>query len=231
MSKLKSILVWDLPTRLWHWFTAAAIFYAWFSIEFLENMDHHFWAGYTALCLILFRLIWGLVGGTPSRFSEFFRAISNLRGYNATLLQRDSTSYLGHNPMGAIAALLMMLCIAIQVVTGLFNTDDYFFGPLSGLVDTELRNLLGRIHEWNFDLLTAFIVLHIAAIGFYQFYKKQSLTKAMINGRKTTTAKEEVGFKFVSLWLALAILLACAAAVYALANCCADSIPSGEIYF
>ncbi len=229
--KQATVNVWDLPTRLWHWLTAIAIFYAWFSIDILENMDHHFWSGYTVLALILFRLIWGFCGSTYSRFKAFFKSIKDLSSYRKTLFKKDSTPYLGHNPIGSLAALTMMLCIAIQTLTGLFNTDDYFFGPLSGLVDSASRNWFGQIHDRNFDVLTILIGLHLIAILFYQFYKKQNLSQAMLTGRKPLTELSRHTIKKASLLLALIVILICIAVVYGLANCCQDSIPSGEIYF
>ncbi|MGK0374988.1 MAG: cytochrome b, partial [Arenicella sp.] len=58
----KFILVWDLPTRLFHWGLLLAVFYSWLSIDVLENMQHHFYSGYVVLTLLLFRLVWGFVG-------------------------------------------------------------------------------------------------------------------------------------------------------------------------
>jgi len=163
-----------------------------------------------------------------NRHRHFLRLVQHRY---SRLFKKDSTPYLGHNPIGSLAALTMMLCIAIQTLTGLFNTDDYFFGPLSGLVDSASRNWFGQIHDRNFDVLTILIGLHLIAILFYQFYKKQNLSQAMLTGRKPLTELSRHPIKKASLLLALIVILICIAVVYALANCCQDSIPSGEIYF
>ena len=146
--------------------------------------------------------------------------------------RNEGKHYLGHNPIGSLSALAMLLAILIQASTGLFNSDDYFFGPLSGLIDKKLASLLSNIHEINFDLLTLLITTHLIAILYYKLYKKENLSSAMITGKKAAIATDErnnsVAIGGSRLFLALFVLALSAGAVYGLVNAFSDTLPSGE---
>ena len=175
----KKVLVWDLPTRICHWLLAVSIVYSWYCVEIAEDMEQHFWSGYTILSLILFRFIWGFVGSRYARFSSFLFPKEEIVSYARSIKSRTTNKhYLGHNPIGSLSALAMMLAILLQASTGLFNSDDYYFGPLSGLIDKKLAACLSSIHQLNFDLLKLLIATHIIAILYYKFYKKENLSKA-----------------------------------------------------
>lgn len=229
----KKVLVWDLPTRICHWLLAVSIVYSWYCIEIVEDMEQHFWSGYTILTLILFRLIWGFIGSRYARFSSFLFPKEEIVSYAKSIKSRTiNKHYLGHNPIGSLSALAMMLAILLQASTGLFNSDDYYFGPLSGLIDKKLTAYLSSIHQLNFDLLKLLIATHIIAILYYKFYKKENLSKAMITGKKTALATDEgnkpVAISGSKLILALLVLALCAAIVYGLANAFSDTLPSNE---
>ena len=219
--------VWDVPTRLAHWLLVILITYAWFAVEILEDMQQHFWAGYGVLSVILFRFIWGFAGTTHARFSSFLQTPNTVWHYAKTLSQRSSTAYLGHNPMGGLSALVLVIVILVQASTGLFNSDDYFHGPLSGLVGQATRGTIGWIHQINSDVLTALVGLHIVAIVFYKLFKRQSLTSAMITGNKPAALNGEA-IEGSKLCLALLVLLVCAAIVYYIATGFTDTLPSSE---
>jgi cytochrome b len=236
------ILVWDIPTRLCHWLLACTISYSWYSIEILENVEQHFWSGYIALTLIVFRIIWGFVGTRHARFSSFFYNSAQIKAYTKTLLDKTSNSnstskrYFGHNPVGSLSAILMIMAILTQAITGLFNSDDYYFGPLSGLVGEDLRESLGEFHHLNFDFLIILIVIHILAILFYQFHKRENLTKAMVTGKKELNDRDAIiasdqrisGSKMGTALIVLAISIA---AVYLLANAFSDTLSTSEFNF
>jgi len=232
----KRVLVWDLPTRLCHWLMVIAISYAWFAVEILEDMQQHFWAGYSMLTLLIFRAAWGFVGSRYARFRNFFFSLSEVAAYSKTLPKKVTTKqkhYLGHNPVGSLSALIMLLVLIFQAATGLFSNDEYYFGPLSGLVSRGWSAELTELHHLNFNLVKAFIGLHIAAIVFYWFYKKDNLTAAMITGKKNapTNSTDNTHEIKPRLWLAALILLLSAVLVYGLANAFSDTLPSVELYY
>lgn len=234
----KLIPVWDLPMRLFHWSLVIAVFYSWFSIEVLENMQQHFYAGYTVLTLLLFRLVWGLIGPGYARFRSFIFTFREIGGYAKTLLSRSQlskgTTYIGHNPLGGVSALVMIGLLLAQAVLGLFSSDDYYFGPLSGLIDTGTIALTSQLHSVNSNVVFSMIGLHIAAIAYYKFSKKQDLTKAMITGRRlfSEPVTGDEGWRPLSNLLALITLFICIVAVVWLATAFLDRLPtSTESYY
>lgn len=219
--------VWDLPTRLFHWGLLAALLYSWLSVEILEDMQQHFYAGYCVLTLLLFRLVWGVIGSRYSRFRSFIFSPSQIICYVGQLSVNEH-EYHGHNPLGGLAVMAMLLVLIVQVTAGLFSNDDYFYGPLSGLVSSQVSAWFTRLHSNNIYVIYALMALHVFAIAYYQFAKNQSLTKAMITGNKDL-AKEEGGVqRQTSNLVALIVLLVCAALVYCLINVFSASIPTPD---
>jgi cytochrome b len=209
-------VIWDLPTRLFHWLLVLLIAAAWWSQE-QDASEWHARIGYAVLSLLFFRLAWGLVGSETSRFSSFIRGPGNALRYIRGLFGSGAASaHVGHNPVGGYSVVLMLLSLLVQVGTGLFLYDDeLFWAPLNDLVSEETAELLEEVHELNFNLLLGLIALHVAAILYYRFAKKQDLVSPMIRG----TAELPQGVpppRIVSGGIALVLLVASAAAVYAL---------------
>ena len=221
-------LVWDLPVRITHWLLVGLVSYAWFAVEILEDLEQHFLAGYGVLTLVLFRLVWGFLGTYHARFANFLTSPTKLWQYLKTFSDRHARPTVGHNPAGGLSALLMLLVLLLQTSTGLFNNDDYFFGPLSGLVDESTRAFLGNIHALNFDFAAALIALHVLAIVYYRIFKRQHLTSAMISGKKNLMPEQQPGITSSRLLLAIIVFLLCVAGVYYLATAFTDLLPASE---
>ena len=204
---MKEILLWDLPTRLFHWCLALCIFFAIFSgLVGGQWMEYHVLAGLAAIFLIAFRLVWGVLGSTYARFCQFFptpgRVISYLKG------QWHGE---GHNPLGAFSVFALIFFCTFQAVTGLFTTDEIMLkGPLYNLIDKDTSLAITSIHKQMAWVLMAFIALHFLAIVFYKIVKKDNLVIPMITGKKLTAHGES--YKPAALWaLILALVVACAA--------------------
>ncbi|MBU3724034.1 MAG: cytochrome b [Burkholderiaceae bacterium] len=177
---LQKIRVWDLPTRLFHWLLAISIVAAFISVKIGGNaMVWHGRFGDAALALILFRLAWGVVGPHYARFAQF------VKGPSAILqeLRGDAPRSPGHNPLGALSVLAMLLLIGLQAGLGLFSSDDIAFdGPLAKHVSSATVEFATRWHhrfEW---LLIGLIILHIAAVIWHQRVKGHDLVRPMITG-------------------------------------------------
>jgi cytochrome b len=81
--------------------------------------------------------------------------------------------------------LLMLVLMSIQAATGLFTTDAIIWaGPYNPSVSESTASFLSTVHNWNFNVIIAAVILHVAAILFYAFYKKQNLVVPMLNGHK-----------------------------------------------
>jgi cytochrome b len=174
--------VWDLPTRLFHWLLVGLIAFSWWSAEY-HHLDWHLLAGLSAVGLIVFRLIWGFVGGSTARFSDFVRgpraAVIHIRGDG----RKDA---IGHNPLGGWSVLALLLATAAVLGFGLFavDTDGLESGPLARFVSFDVGRVAAELHHTAFNLLLALIALHLAAIAYYAVVKRQNLVGAMVTGRK-----------------------------------------------
>ncbi|WP_282609910.1 cytochrome b/b6 domain-containing protein [Pelagibius sp. Alg239-R121] len=213
----KSTLVWDMPTRLFHWCLVLLVGTSWLTGE-LGEMDWHMRSGFAILTLVLFRLLWGVFGSTTARFAQFVKPPAAAVHYARDLISGKARTYLGHNPLGGWMVVLLLSLLLFQTGTGLFANDDIFTeGPLYHLVTKSTSDWLTVIHKTLFDALLICVGLHVAAAIFYLVVKKDNLILPMINGRKSGHGADS-GFSFVlrSSFIALLSLAAAAAAVWAI---------------
>jgi len=207
--------VWDAPTRLFHWLLVGAIAFAWWSAE-TDHMDWHLDAGYFVLGLVVFRLYWGFVGSTTARFGNFVVGPRTTLIYLCSLPKRAPSTAVGHNPLGAWSIVAMLLLITVLAVLGLFavDTDGLSSGPLSDRVDYETARLCAQYHATLFHVLQGLIALHILAVLFYLFYKRDNLIGPMLHG----TRRNGPAAIIAPLWRALPGLALAVAVVWFLAH-------------
>lgn len=217
-QNLQTVPVWDLPTRLFHWTLVALMIAQWLTAEFGSDMDWHVWGGYAILALVVFRLIWGFVGSDTVRFSDFVRSPSAALEYVKALLRGETPLYLGHNPMGGWSIVAMLILLSIQAGTGLFANDDIMTeGPLYAWVSKGTSDWLTAIHKFNFNLLLVVIAVHISAVLFYLFVKRENLIHPMLSGRKHLPADlASAAPRIVSPWIGLVVLVVAVVAVWLL---------------
>ena len=205
-------LVWDLPTRLFHWLVVLSIIGSYTTAKLgTEWMPWHMRLGYFMIGLLVFRIIWGLIGPRHARFVNFIKGPTSIAAY-----LKGGLKTVGHNPMGAGMVVLMLVLLAVQATTGLFSTDDIaFVGPYNPSVSHALAEKLTGIHHFNFNLILAAVVLHLCAIAFYTFVKKERLVPAMIHGHKpleVVPAHEAIPTS--QLWKALIVIAVAGGCVY-----------------
>lgn len=177
--------IWDVPTRLGHWLLVLLFFCAWWTADNGE-MYWHRYIGYMITGLIVFRIYWGFFGSTTARFQYSLRGPSTIFMYLRSLLQRDKGQVsAGHNPLGALSAMMLLSLVLLQVLLGLFavDVDGMEAGPLSLYVSFELGREAAIWHERIFNLLLALIGLHISAVIFYWIVCRQDLIGRMIHGQ------------------------------------------------
>lgn len=183
-SGTRSVKVWDIYTRLFHWALGIAILVC-FIAEDQDEMEIHTASGIVVLGLITFRLLWGLVGPHTAQFHRFIRGPQTIIAYIRNSKAAQFQPMVGHSPIGALAVIALLLLVAVQAVTGLFASDDiYTEGPLVKFVSSDFGALATEIHEVNSNLLLVMIALHIAAVLFYRFVKRDNLVLPMITGSK-----------------------------------------------
>lgn len=186
-SETEEVRVWDPLTRIFHWALVIAFATSFLMAEFGPNiMTIHFWSGYVICGLVVFRVIWGLLGPRPARFLGFIPGPRTLISYAATVFQRKPSHWPGHNPLGGLSVIAMLLLLIGQAVTGLFaDPEDYInVGPFAHLVDASMNRQAGYWHEVISSVLLGLIALHVAVILFYRFWKHEDLIGPMIHGRK-----------------------------------------------
>lgn len=209
--------LWDGPTRLVHWSMAILIVVSWLTAG--KQMDVHRLTGYAVIGLLVFRLWWGVAGGSTARFANFIKGPGATLAYAKTVGSREAGETPGHNPLGAWSVVAMLLVLTIQVSLGLFavDIDGIESGPLSDKVDFDTGRAFAEGHELSFRVLQGLIGLHLVAIAYYRFWKRENLVAAMVTGRRVF-AHAVTPLKTAPVWrLALGVVVA-AAFAYAVAK-------------
>jgi cytochrome b len=180
------VKVWDLPVRLFHWSLVLLVVVSFATGKIGGNwLEWHLKSGYCILALVLFRIVWGLMGSQTARFSDFVHGPKRVLGYARSLLGGTTPFHAGHNPMGGLMIVLMLILLLVQAVTGLFVDDEIATrGPLADKVSDTLVSLFTRIHRININVIVACVALHIGAALFYLTVKKDNLIKPMVTGTK-----------------------------------------------
>jgi len=180
--------IWDPVTRAWHWVLVLSVGIGWSFGKFMafETIQWHFYLGYLTLGLMAFRWIWGLFGPAPVRLRALLPRPSAFVRYLKGIGRRRPSGVAGHNPLGALSVLAMLIAITAQGVSGLFiESDDFFeYGPLAHYVSQDTINRMTWWHHTMADVILGLVVLHVAAILFYLLWKRENLITPMINGWK-----------------------------------------------
>ena len=208
-----AVRIWDLPTRLFHWLLLACVVGLVITGNVGGNaMVWDFRLGYAVLTLVLFRLLWGVVGGHWSRWAQLPLAPKRVWAY----LRGRAHAGAGHNPVGSWSVLLMLGWLLLQVGTGLVSDDEIAnAGPLSALVSGSTVSLATSWHKGPGKLVLLVLVLvHVGAIVWYRVRRQEALVPAMLHGDKTLpeatpASRDSLGTRA----LALVLLLGCALAV------------------
>lgn len=197
----KSIPVWDIAVRVFHWALLAAFSIAYITEDDFETL--HIYAGYAVLGLISFRLIWGVIGTKYARFTNFVCRISTIKNYLKNILTGHPKHYLGHNPAGGLMIIVMLISLFAISYSGLQTYAAEGKGPLANIDlsivssayadddhNSRKSDLWEEIHEFlaNFTLILIFI--HVAGVAVSSLLHNENLVRAMINGRKQTAKNE-----------------------------------------
>lgn len=211
-------LIWDLPLRIFHWSFALTILGSWYTSEQEgELIELHMQLGYVAIGLLIFRVLWGIIGPKHARFSQFIPSPKKLIHYAKNI--NNPANYqasAGHNPLGALMVVLMIILIALQAISGLFINDDIFSsGPYYGSFSKDFESVMSFLHHNTFDFMIAAIALHLAAIAYYWWVKKQNLVVPMITGKKSDKLVSKAdAIPHSKIILAIILAIACTAFVY-----------------
>jgi cytochrome b len=218
-SGASTVRVWDLPTRLFHWLLAVAVVAQVVTAKIGgAAMTWHFRVGYCVFALLVFRLVWGVVGGHWSRFASFVYGPASVLRYLRGQARHDDYFHVGHNPLGSASVFAMLAMLAVQVATGLVADDEISnVGPLNRYVSTAFGLTATAWHKGPGQVvIITLVALHLGAIAFYTWRKGQDLVRPMVGGDKLLPGRAPASIDDrLARVRALAIALLCTALVAA----------------
>lgn len=182
MSEKQAILVWDVPTRVFHWLLVLCFAGAWLTSESERLQMIHYAFGYSAVALVLFRLVWGFVGTKYARFTQFLRGPNEMAGHIKSVLSSHQHSSPGHNPVGGIVMVGLMLIILLIGLTGYWSVKEF------------LGDFMSEAHEAIASIALGLAILHIAAAVIMSLLQKENLIRAMVNGKKQGLPEQAIRF-------------------------------------
>lgn len=188
------ILVWDVPTRVFHWLLVLSFTVAFLTAESERTRDIHVLSGYILLGLLAFRLLWGFIGTRYARFGSFLFSPGEVISYLRSLAKRKPVHYAGHNPAGSVA---IWLLLALGVASGVSGVMVY--QELGG-------DVLEELHEVVSYAMLAVVAVHVLGVLVSSMMHRENLVRSMITGYKPDGQNE--GIKRSYAWLGVIMLVA-----------------------
>lgn len=198
-----TIKVWDPLVRIFHWSLVVFFVIAYLTGE--EENDLHIISGYAVLALVLFRLVWGVIGSRHARFSDFVYPPGVVKAYLKSLVSGNPKRYPGHNPAGGYMVILLLFMLLVTSLTGLKVYGLEGHGPLAGGAEIVLVKVAiadededdehdegnkdaeewwEEVHEFASNLTVFLILLHVAGVFVSGRVHRENLVKAMVTGTK-----------------------------------------------
>lgn len=192
-NKKQSVLVWDFPVRVFHWLLVVSFAGAWITSESEAQQMVHYAFGYSAVALVLFRIIWGIIGTRYARFSQFIKGPTETIHHIKSLLTGNQHSGLGHNPAGALAMIALMGLILLIGLTGYWSVKEF------------LGDIMGEAHESIASIAMAVVVIHVAAAIIMSFMQKENLIRSMVTGKKQGDPEQAIRYPMYLVGIGLAV--------------------------
>jgi cytochrome b len=179
-AETRRILVWDAPVRVFHWLMVLSFAGAWLTAESEHWRLLHVTLGYTMAGLVVFRLVWGLIGTRHARFASFVRGPAAVVRYLGSLLRRRPEHHAGHNPAGALAIVALLALAVVVTASGWAAYQD-----IGGEAFEEL-------HEGLATAMLAVVVIHVAGVLLGSWLHRENLVGAMFSGHKRAAPAEGI---------------------------------------
>lgn len=190
------ILVWDVPTRVFHWSMVICFAGAWLSAESERWRLFHVTFGYTMLGLVAFRLVWGFAGSRYAKFSEFLAGPQKIKAYVTAALKGEPIHYVGHNPLGALAIVMILVLVAGIGLTGYVSYNELNWFKADSL------------HEVLSNVLMLVVIVHVLGVVISSKLHQENLLKAMVTGHKVGGFSQSITRNWVSVGVCIALCVA-----------------------
>jgi len=178
--------VWDLPVRLFHWVLVGSFILAYLSED--DFLSVHAFAGYAIGGLVLFRLLWGFLGTTHARFSDFVCRPSSVMAYIKAAVRFDAKRYVGHNPAGGAMVIALLFLLAFAVITGVAAYGgEQSSGPLAAWMTAQphwFSEAVEELHEFLAHFTLLLVGIHVVGVLIASLQHQENLVRAMFTGRK-----------------------------------------------
>jgi len=182
---LQPTLIWDLPTRLFHWVLAGSFALAWITAEADEWLAVHVFCGYLMLGLVAFRLLWGVVGSHFARFTSFWFSPKQAIHYLKEVASGQAARHIGHNPTGSWAIYILLTLTLVVAASGWITLGaDEQQGLAAGWFSFSQAKLFKEVHEIVATLMLVVVGGHIAGVVVESVMHKENLARSMVTGLK-----------------------------------------------
>jgi cytochrome b len=186
---MQRTLIWDLPTRLFHWTLASSFAIAWLTSEGDQWRSIHVFLGYLMLGLVVFRLIWGFAGSHFSRFASFWFGPKEALDYLKQVVTGHAPRHVGHNPTGSLAIYILLAMAVVVGISGVLTLGgDEQQGLAAGWFSFAQIQTLKKLHELVATLMLLVVVGHIAGVIVESVLHKENLARSMVTGIKLANA-------------------------------------------
>src|SRR4051812_28830274 len=166
------IKVWDPLVRILHWTLVFGIAFEWFTREGARAA--HEAVGYAVLAAVALRMLWGFLGSSYARFSQFVVSPARTLDYAKHVAAGDEPRHVGHNPLGGWMIVLLLIFALSAAASGWLYTTDEYWGV----------EWVARTHAWLSYALLSLVGLHVAGVAFTSYRQRENLVASMIHGRK-----------------------------------------------
>lgn len=191
---IRRILVWDVPTRVFHWLQVLSFLTAYLTAFSERLRNYHVALGYILLGLLVFRLLWGFIGTRYARFSSFLFNPKEVVAYLLMMAKGKPAYYLGHNPAGSVSVWLLLSLGIFICVTGVMALQD------------DASDLVVAMHGVSTDIMLGVIVLHLFGVLISSILHRENLVRSMFTGFKF--AESDEGIQRAYSWLGLLMVAA-----------------------
>ncbi len=206
---MQRILIWDIPTRVFHWALALSFAGAWLTSESDRWLSVHVFLGYQMLGLVMFRVVWGLLGTHYARFSSFWFGPKDALVYLRQVLDRKAPRHVGHNPTGSVAIYLLLAFTLVVGGTGFFTLGgEEQQGAVAGWIGIAQGRIFKSLHEFSANLMLLLVFGHLAGVVVESWLHKENLARSMLTGTKLADASAPVARPRLLVALFMAMLMA-----------------------